>query len=141
MRDKIIAIAKSYKGTPYHHQGRVKGAGIDCCGLIIGVARELGLSDYDIDGYSRFADGVSLLREFADNCPQIEIDEIKPGNILIFRIRNDPQHCGILSRLNGKESLIHAYSSIGVCVEHTLDKFWRERIVAAFEFPKENHEL
>lgn len=132
----IIAIAKTYIGTPYHHQGRVKGAGIDCCGLIINVAQELGLSNYDLDGYSPTADGVELLAEFQANCPVRDLSEIQLGDILIFKVRHHPQHCGILSELNGEDSLIHAYSTIGRCVEHRLEEFWRSRIVAAFQFPE-----
>lgn len=67
-KEQIIAKAREFIGTPYLHQGRVKGAGIDCCGLVIQVAKELGLSDYDLTGYSRYADGVDFLKEFFEQC-------------------------------------------------------------------------
>lgn len=132
----IITKAKEFIGTPYEHQGRVKGVGIDCCGLVIGVAHELGLSDYNIDGYSRYADGVDLLREFSEQC--VPVDHYEPGDILIFRIRSVPQHCGIVGDLNGGLSLIHAYATIGKCVEHTLDKTWQERIIKAYAYCEKN---
>ena len=37
----VVRMARTWLGTPYHHQGRVKGAGVDCGGLVIGVARFL----------------------------------------------------------------------------------------------------
>jgi cell wall-associated NlpC family hydrolase len=131
---EIIAIAKTYVDTPYLHQGRVKGAGIDCCGLIICVAKELGLSDYDIDGYSPYGDGVDFLAEFNQQCPSRDLSEIELGDILIFRVSGNP-HCGILSELKGQQTVIHTYSTIGYCVEHILDGFWKSRLVAAFQFP------
>ncbi len=33
-RDWIIAEAKTWKGTPYQHKGRVMGVGVDCGGMI-----------------------------------------------------------------------------------------------------------
>lgn len=133
MRTQIIQTAKSYVNTPYCHQGRVKNAGIDCCGLIICVARELGLSDYDVTGYTRYADGVDLLKEFTSQCEETE--DPLPGDILIFKIKRSPQHCGVISKLDGYISLIHAYSSVGKCCEHVLDEFWLQRVVKAFKFP------
>ena len=29
-REKLVAEALSWLGTPYHHAGRVKGGGVDC---------------------------------------------------------------------------------------------------------------
>ena len=40
-REQIVAAARGWVGTPYHHQASVKGAGCDCLGLIRGVWREL----------------------------------------------------------------------------------------------------
>ena len=82
-RDRIIQTALDYLDTPYHHQGRVKGVGVDCAGLVICVARDLGLSDYDLDGYSRHADGVSLLKEFSAHCQPVSAP--REGDSLVFR--------------------------------------------------------
>jgi cell wall-associated NlpC family hydrolase len=43
LRDKILAEAYSFLNTPYHHQGRLKGVGIDCAMLLIEVYRNVGL--------------------------------------------------------------------------------------------------
>ena len=37
----VLAIARAWIGTPYRHQGAVKGVGCDCLGLIRGIWREL----------------------------------------------------------------------------------------------------
>ena len=36
MRDDIVAAAREYLDTPFVHQGRVKGVGIDCAGDLQG---------------------------------------------------------------------------------------------------------
>ena len=38
---RVVAIARGFIGTPYRHQGSLKGVGCDCLGLIRGVWREL----------------------------------------------------------------------------------------------------
>ncbi len=40
-RDAVVAAARKYIGTPYHHQAALCGAGCDCLGLIRGVWRDL----------------------------------------------------------------------------------------------------
>jgi NlpC/P60 family putative phage cell wall peptidase len=37
----VVAKAREWIGTPYHHQASVKGAGCDCLGLVRGVYREV----------------------------------------------------------------------------------------------------
>ncbi len=40
-KDEIVAAARGWIGTPYRHQGQVKGVGCDCLGLVRGVWRDL----------------------------------------------------------------------------------------------------
>lgn len=44
-RAAIVAEARSWLGTPYHHEARVKGrdGGVDCAQLLIGVYAAVGL--------------------------------------------------------------------------------------------------
>ncbi|MFZ0051758.1 MAG: hypothetical protein WAK96_08260 [Desulfobaccales bacterium] len=55
-RQAVLAVAESWIGTPYHHQGRVKGrqGGVDCAMLLLEVFREAGLikNDNPISYYS-----------------------------------------------------------------------------------------
>lgn len=41
-RDAVVAAARSWVGTPYHHRGRVKGAGVDCAMLVLMAFVEAG---------------------------------------------------------------------------------------------------
>ena len=40
-RARIVAAARSWLGTPYHHQASLRGVGCDCLGLVRGIWREL----------------------------------------------------------------------------------------------------
>lgn len=42
-RAAVVAEARSWIGTPYHHRGRVKGAGVDCAMLPAEVYAACGL--------------------------------------------------------------------------------------------------
>lgn len=128
----IIAEARTWLGTPYHHQGRAKGVGCDCIGLVIGVGRALGLVAVDAGGYSRQPDGRSLRAGFERHAVALPLDRLQPGDVLMMRIRRDPQHVGILGPGG---TLIHAHSGAGRVVEIPLDDRWRDRIVAAFAYP------
>lgn len=131
-RTGVINCAREYTGCPYKHQGRIE-AGIDCIGLVIAVCQDLGLGDFDFQGYSREPDGVTLLREIEKVCTPIQ--EYQPGDLLVFRIRRWPQHCGIVTDMPSGLGLIHAYQSIGKVAEHVLADWWVERIVGAYQLP------
>lgn len=46
-RAAVVAEARRWLGTPYHHQARVKGrrGGVDCAQLLVGVFAAVGLID------------------------------------------------------------------------------------------------
>src|SRR5208337_4686669 len=46
-RQAVLAIAESWVGTPFHHQGRVKGrqGGVDCAMLLLEVFLSAGVID------------------------------------------------------------------------------------------------
>jgi cell wall-associated NlpC family hydrolase len=44
-RSQVVEQTRTWVGTPYKHQAHLKGVGVDCIGLMAGVAVELGLVD------------------------------------------------------------------------------------------------
>ena len=42
MREKIVAEARSWIGTPYHNCADIKGVGVDCGMLLVRVFVDLG---------------------------------------------------------------------------------------------------
>lgn len=130
-RNQVVYKAREYLGTPFHHIGRQKGLGVDCIGLVSGVAIELGITHHDLKAYSRQPDGETLLREFAKCLLPIPIEEAKPGDVLVFKFGRHPTHAGIKT----DHGLIHTYAMLGLVVEHNLDAPWQKRLCAAFRYP------
>jgi cell wall-associated NlpC family hydrolase len=129
-RDQIISAARAYLGVRYHHQGRNR-AGLDCAGLLVCVARDLGISTAgDWEGYSRTPDGASL-KATLDASAVIPVADYQPGDVLLMRFDKQPQHIAIVT----DKGIIHSYLAARRVVEHRLDAEWRARIVAAYAFP------
>ena len=124
------------KPTPFRHQASLRGVGTDCIGVVIGVARELGIAlaaqfdaSEEIKGYGREPDPVMLLR--ACNALLDPCTDPLPGDILLMRFQAEPQHFGIIS---APEYIIHAYASARRVVENRIDDLWRSRIVRAYSY-------
>lgn len=138
-RQDVVAQARSWLGTPYQHQARCKGAGVDCAGLIIGVAHALGASLFDTTAYGRQPLGAKLLEILQANARPAGHAWL-PGQIVLMRFASEPQHLGILApSVPGawldQLHLIHAYGHSGRVVEHRLSSLWQHRVLARFEFP------
>jgi NlpC/P60 family putative phage cell wall peptidase len=124
----IIEIARGWIGTRFHHQGRVKNVGVDCIGLIIGVAKELGLEVNDRTDYHREPSNGELEKALAK---YLQPCGLKAGAVALFRMDKEPQHVGIITDEN---TLIHAYAQARKVVEHELDDFWKARLAGCYEF-------
>lgn len=126
-RFDVIVEARSWLHVPYIHQHRDRVAGVDCVGLLIGVARALGLvvPDFDITGYERRPDGKAMLELCDRFMTRVPLYDMRPGHALVLRFDRDPQHIGIVGDyVHGGLSLIHAYGTVdgkGKVVEHRLD--------------------
>lgn len=140
INQQMANAARGWVGTPFHHQGRVKRTpenkgGCDCIGLIIGVARELGLKhiyENDESGYARMPDGEMLYMKLKEHLNEIPKEQMMEGDILLFRFDKNPQHVGIVSNLNGHMGIIHSYLQARGVVEHKMDEYWYARVVACF---------
>jgi NlpC/P60 family putative phage cell wall peptidase len=137
MREAIIAEARSWIGTPYHHQACLKGVGCDCLGLLRGVWRAvIGTEPETPPPYAADwaeASGEETLRAAALRyLSEIPLSEIAGGDVLLFRMsRTAPaKHCGIAT---DGEHMVHAWTGRSVC-ETPLGAFWRNRLVYAFRF-------
>lgn len=143
-REEIVAEARSWINTPYRHQGRTKGVGVDCIGVSIGLGRKFGMcaEDFDYQGYAREPDGSALMREICKYMVRRKIgpDELKPGMMLVVSFGGAPQHFAITAPYPvdpSRLSIVHAYANIDRprVVETRL--MWHSRFcfVAAFDFP------
>lgn len=140
---RVIAVARSWIGTPYVHQGAVRGAGCDCLGLVRGVWREVyGAEPEAIPAYSMDwsePQGEERLWEAAlRHLTSKPVAQAAVGDVLLFRMRQGAvaKHLGLLSQVGPQACFIHSYSRHGV-VESALGGAWCRRVVACFEFPEE----
>lgn len=129
-RSQFLEKTKEYLNTPFRHQGRIKGVGIDCVGVPIAVSKEFGISDIKYTNYKRLPDGNTLITMLGKYCdPVSSYDDIKLSDLLVFRIETEPQHVGVYA---GNDTFIHSYYNAHKVLLSELDSYWKERIVAIF---------
>lgn len=141
-RAAVVAEARSWIGTPWQHQARAKGVGVDCAGLVIGVSRALGLvtAGMDVNHYARMPDGRSLLAHCDEWMRRVALALARPGDVLVMRFDEHPQHIAIAADYaHGGLSIVHALDSRdrkrARVVEHRLSAGLRAKIVAAYALP------
>lgn len=128
--ERVLTEARSWMGTPWHHQARLKGVGVDCIGLVVGVCSALGLPLEDSKNYARYPDGVALAKELARQLVQ-RTGEPEPGDVMLFRISRMPQHVGICTPLG----IIHAHQGCKRVVETAMSAQWRSHLIASYSIP------
>lgn len=137
---RVIKVARTWVGTPYHDQASVKGVGCDCAGLARGIWRELvGNEPARLPAYTRDWGEVGSRETFASFVRpfMIEIDPAAagPGSLLLFRMRREgpAKHCGVLL---DDGTFIHALERRGVATV-LYDTAWARRTAFAFVFPRQ----
>lgn len=135
-REAVVAAARSWVGTPYHHRARVKGAGVDCGQLLMEVFVEAGVVErYDPGFYTcdwHLHRGEERYLEVVEQfCDPIDADEetidwriianpsfrAEPGDIVVFRVGRTFSHGGIVTEW---PRMVHAYMAAEVVEEVSL---------------------
>jgi len=140
-REDIVKVARSYLGTPFHHLGRLPGVGLDCAGLLVCCARELGLvaAGFDVPAYVPAPDGRQLIAWCEQYMTRVTRDTMQPGDAIVTITDVHPQHLGILGDyLHGGLSIIHAASNAHPprVIETRLMFSRNQRFVAAYALPR-----
>ena len=144
--EDIITTARSWIGTRFLHQGRLKKTtthkgGVDCLGLLIGVASELRLTDangaplahYDNTQYTHMPDTTTLRYWLTTLLSPKPVAELAPGDVALLNMDGNPQHLAIIGQSQqGRLTLIHAYAQVRKVVEHELDDVWKASLVAGY---------
>lgn len=130
---KLIAYARTWIGTPRYHNQCKKGVGVDCINFAMDCYGHFGLHTGDKFNYSRQPRGNSLLNYLAslnDIIIQDELSEVKPGQLLLLRVRKVPHHVAIAV---DADTMIHANASPGIrkVIEEPIGK-WKRRISAKY---------
>lgn len=133
MQNEIVTAARVYLGVPFHHQGRVR-AGLDCAGLLVVVARDLGFEPLDLTNYDHDPDP-DTLRSYLD----MQLDRVSPferqiGDVLLMCLSARSMrghHLGIVTDIG----IIHAYAPARKVVETVLDATFSRSIVGVYRWP------
>jgi cell wall-associated NlpC family hydrolase len=132
-RAEIIAEARSWKGTRFVHQGRLKGVAADCAGMVNKVGESKGCvssDDANRTDYGRNPDPIRMKAALDKLYIRIPKTEMRPADIPWMRARSRAQHIGIVSERN---TLIHAVN--GKFVEELpIDETVMNHIVAVYRF-------
>ncbi len=113
-RNRVLSEARAWLGTPWHHQGAIKGVGVDCARLLCEVYHNAGLTP-EIDPRPYPADWhfhrdeerfLGWLTDYAD-----EVATPEPGDVVVFKFGRCFAHGGIVTAW---PLVIHSYNQVGV---------------------------
>lgn len=131
--DRVIELARECMGTPFVHQGRKCGVGLDCAGVLEHIFKNYPLPYIDEKGYSRNPHDGQLEAILASQ-PSLKIipkSEMRRGDVLGMRIKKDPQHIGIFTG----PTIIHSYANTGRVVEQRITN-WLPHITHVYRIVK-----
>jgi cell wall-associated NlpC family hydrolase len=125
-RASVVAAARGWLGTPYHHAADVKGrkGGVDCAMLLVRVYVDLGLvAPFDPRPYAPdwmlHRGEEKYLGFLLARARMIETAGL--GDVILFRVGRCFAHGGIVSRL-APLMMIHAWSQAGFVIEDEVDR-------------------
>lgn len=110
-RELVIAEARTWLGTAWRHEGRVKGAGVDCAQFLIAVYAACGLiEEFKTEHYPSdwmlHSDQPRFMAQIKHHC--VEVIAPRMGDVLMFRVGRQPAHAAIAMD-DGANVIIHAY--------------------------------
>lgn len=131
-RAEIVAAARSFLGVPFRHQGRTRH-GLDCIGLVVAVARDLGRYEGDVTGYQRRTSGNSFMAQMqAEGLRDVPWECRLPGDVVLMHDNHYPCHVAILSET---DRIVHAFALRRQVVEEVLTEHWKRRLVGVYRLP------
>lgn len=141
IRERVVAEARSWTGTPYHDHAGVKGAGVDCAFFPLRTYQGVGLlpKDFAIPAYSpqqwlnspsqtdkmrlRVVD-TTMLDIVSGVMDEIAVDEVRPGDLMLVKIVNSWTHAAVVVEWPGY--VLHPVKGKGVIASHALQAgFWK----------------
>jgi len=120
-RPQVVHAARAWLGTPFHHQGRQRGRGVDCAGLAVGIALELGILTPEQAkaipcNYKAHPDPAVMRATL-----EAYMDPVWPARrgdwLWLAATGQQPTHMALVA---SDATMIHAHSESGAVVEHAL---------------------
>jgi cell wall-associated NlpC family hydrolase len=102
MREKVIAEAKTWQGTPFRDSARIKGTGVDCGQYVCAVFEAVGLAPhivtprYNLQFMLNRSDEwyIETLLQYSD---EISASEAKMGDVVVLKWGRCYSHGAILA--------------------------------------------
>jgi cell wall-associated NlpC family hydrolase len=135
----FVHRARTYLGTPFCAGGRTSH-GLDCAGLLLRVAEDLGLERPVVPNYQLAFDSGCIAPYLQPFCERVPLalpppldpgDGGEPGDFLIFSLAKGVQHLGIAT---GDGTFVHAWDApgIGRVTETPLNPWWQDRLLSVW---------
>lgn len=98
-REAVVAEARTWLKTPYHHRAAIKGAGVDCAQILVEVYSACGLiphfdtGDYPPDWMMHREEEryLGFVLDYAH-----EVETPKPGDVVLYKVGRCFAHGGIV---------------------------------------------
>jgi cell wall-associated NlpC family hydrolase len=132
-RDRVVAQARQWIGTPYHNCADVLGVGVDCGMLIVRAFVDAGLCapfdprPYPPDWHLHRGEERYLGFVF-DRCAEIDTKSgelPREGDVAVFRYGRCYSHGGIVTKAAARKediTLVHAFWPAKVVLEEELSR-------------------
>lgn len=125
-RAAVVAEAMTWLRTPYHHQGRIKGVGVDCATILlevfhVAVNAENAFPEYSPEWHLHRSEEV-YLRWMQKYTREVEAPGV--GDIIVWKWGRCFSHGSIYL---GNDELIHSYISTGCVLANMRDGLFENR--------------
>jgi cell wall-associated NlpC family hydrolase len=126
----VIEAARKYLEVPFHHQGRAREAGLDCIGLLVVVAEDLGIPVEDCAVYKRYPSPADLMKHLRAKLEEQPTYMAEVGDVLVFwwNKKDREQHVGFFTG----RTLIHTFAKAKRVTEEPFSDFWIQRWMHTF---------
>lgn len=133
-RQAIVAEARSWLGTRYHHNARIKGVGVDCAMLLAEVFERVGMvahvepGDYPPDWHMHRSE--ELFLGWLQRCGARQTGAPSPGDVALFRFGRTFSHGAIV--VDQDLQMVHAYIDRGVILSRPTEEPLAGRVCRYF---------
>lgn len=118
-RSAVVDEALTWLETPYHNHGRVKGVGVDCLQILLGVyvdALKM-RPPIDIDNYApqwHLHRSEELYLQGLESAGALPVQSPALGDIALFKFGRTFSHAAIVVEEGADPLMLHAYIGAGV---------------------------
>lgn len=122
-RAAVVAEARKWIGTPYHHAAMIRGVGVDCATLLAAVYSDAGV--VDVPALLPYSPQFFLHRSDEKYLAEVmkyahETTDPKPGDIVVYKMGRSFAHGAIIVD-PGWPAIIHAVQEAGMVYEDRGD--------------------